>query len=337
MSQDPVDASPSPAARALSRLRDDPTAAARLVTLGLDTLLDRPLAELVDRDGLAAAVAEGIRSAARSDELEAWMADRVEAALAHADALKGPVGEHVPVTVLGPLQTALEREITPDERLVRLFVDHPSFRQLIADMLRENLLAFGRRLRAMMDPGLSGKKGAGMGFASALAGMAKGVASAVSEQVERQLEDRVSGYIDDVLSDVVDNTVRRIADPDNAEAMAKWRIDVLHGVMNEPLEHLVAERHKYPPQVFAADVSRILRALAGWKQLSASVEAAVSHLFDHYGQQSARAFLEGSGLEQAWRPELERLLARQVQVVAGTDRFADWLDDLLAPARGTTL
>lgn len=330
MSTDTVDAASSPAQRALARLRDDPTAAERLVTLGLDALLERPLAQLVDRDALAGAVAEGIRSAARSDELETWVAQRVEQALAHADTLTGPVGEHIPVTVLGPLRTALEREITPDERLVRLIVDHPSFRQLIADMLRENLLAFGKRLRAMMDPGLGGKKGGGMGFASALAGMAKGVASAVSQEVERQLEDRVSGYIDDVLSDVVDNTVRRIADPDNAGAMAKWRVDVLHGVMSEPLEHLVAERHKYPPAVFASDVSRILRALAGWKQLSTSVEAAVGHLFDHYGEQSARAFLDGSGLEEAWRPDLERLLVRQVQVVTATDDFADWLDDLLA-------
>jgi len=315
--------------RALARLRQGTEAREKLVALGLDALLERPLAELIDRNWLASTVAEGIRSAARSDELERWMAARMEQALAHADGLSGPVGAHVPITLLGPLEAALEREVTPDERLVRVIVDHPSFRNLLADLLRENLLAFGKRLRSMVDPGLS-KKG-GMGFASTLAGMAKGVASAVSQEVERQLEDRVSRYIEDVLGDVVDNTVRRMSDPDNAASMAAWRVDVLHGILREPLEHLVAERHKYPAELFAADVSRILRALAGWKQLSESVEAAVGHLFDHYGDQTALSFLEGSGLEEVWRPQLETLLVDQLATVVESEAFANWLDQLVTP------
>ena len=316
--------------RVLDRLLNDPTHLDELAELAFEVLLDRPLDDLVDPEWLAQAIGEGIRAAARSDELETWVAERVEETLAHADRLHGEIGEFLPATLLGPLEESLSREIHPDPDLVRVLVDHPSFRELVGAMLQENLLEFGRKLGdAVKD---TSKRVPGGGFASALAGVAAGVASAASKTMEKSMEERVKRFVQHAVGRAVDSTIARVADPAHAADMARWRVDALRGLMQHPVEALVAERHKYPPNLLAADASKMLRALAGWRGLTDAVGRSVEQVFDSYGERSARAWLAGSGLEEAWRPQLQSLLAQQMRGVVGSEAFEGWLTRILSDA-----
>lgn len=311
--------------RILERLRDDPAHLSALVDLVIDEALERPLAELVEPAWLAAALADGIRQAAASDELEAWVRGRVEDALTRADRIDGTLGDHVPITLLGPLETVLGRDLTPDRELVRAFLDHPSLRDLIAAILQANILEFGRKLRSFVPDGgaLPGAK-----LRSRLAGVAKGVASAVGSEMERQLEERVRTFVDEALGRAVDMAIDRFSSPKFAPEMARWRIDVLHALLRHPLDELIAERHKYPPELFAADATALLRALAGWKQLNEAIESGLERAIEEFGDQSAGAFLEGSGLEKAWRPQLAELMRTRLSAVVQTDAFAEWVTKL---------
>lgn len=312
----------SDAQRTLARLRDEPEQLEQLVALGLDHVLERPLSELVDAGWLAKAITDGVRASAASQEFETWVADRVEQALSQADRMHGALGEKVPVTLLGPLEKALRREYQPDRELVRALLDHPSTRTILREILQANILEFGKRMRSMVpDAG----KVPGGGFASRLAGVAKGVATAVGSELEKQLEPRVKAFVDDILGKAVDMMVRRVSSEEFAPEFASWRIDVLHAFMEQPIDRLVAERHKYPPKDFAADAAAILRALAAWRGLSEEVEQVLGELIREHGKTSAKAFLDGSGLEKAWRPQLEEALVRQArELVAGEDFGAWW-------------
>ena len=76
-------------------------------------------------------------------------------------------------------------------------------------------------------------------------------------------------------------------------------------------------------------LSRIVRALAGWRGLGDRVEVALRELIAEHGQQTAREFLDGSGLEQAWRPMLEQTVVTQARQWVETEAFSDWLRDLV--------
>ena len=312
----------------LDRLRTRPEPLEQLVSLGLDHLLERPLAQLIDPAWLAGAVAEGVRASAQSEDFERWVAARVEQALARADGLGGALAERVPVTVLGPLEQALQRPYQPDRELTRAVLDHPSTRSILREILQANILEFGKRMRSMMP---DAKKLPGANLASRLAGVAKGVATAVGSELEKQLEPRVKVFVEDILGVAVDMMVERVSSEAFAPEFARWRIDVLHAFLNQPIDRLVAERHKYPAEDFAADAAAILRALAAWRGLGQQVEATLEELIRELGDQSARAFLDGSGLEQAWRPALERTLVDQARDLVATEAFADWLEQLVEP------
>ncbi len=313
-------------ARILARLRDEPEQLDALVTLTLDHLLARPIAELIDAAWLAKAITDGVRSSARSPEFERWVAERVERTLTRADRLDGALGDRIPMTLLGPLEKALGRPYQPDRELVRALFDHPSTRTILREVLQANILEFGKRMRAMMPD--AGKLPGG-GLASRLAGVAKGVATAVGGELERQLEPKVKSFVEDILGVTVDMMIDRVSSEGFAPEFSAWRIDVLHALLGQPIDRLVAERHKYPPQEFAADVAAILRALAAWRGLAEQIEEVVTELIREHGDQSAREFLDGSGLEQAWRPQLHQALVDQARALVAGPEFAAWLAKLV--------
>jgi hypothetical protein len=313
----------------LARLRHEPEHVERLVALGLDQLLARPLAELVDPEFLAHALGEGLRASARSDEFEPWVAGRVEAALGRADRMSGTLGDRLPVTVLAPLQKALGRPYQPDRALVEALLDHPSTRAIMREVLVANVLEFAKRMRSII-PEVGRSSGGGGGLASKLAGMAKGVASAVGSELEKQLEPKVEGFVDDILGVAIRMMVDRVGSEEFAPEFAKWRVDVMMALIDHPLDRLIAERHKYPSADFAADVAAILRALASWRGLAERIEDVLRELIAEQGHVSARDFLAGSGLEQAWRPQLEQALVDQAALIVASDAFADWLGELVA-------
>lgn len=317
----------SNADRMLARLRAEPEQIETLIDLALDHLLARPMAELVDPRWLAKAISDGVRASARSPEFERWVAARVTQALGRVDGLAGTLGDKLPVTLLGPLEQALGRPYQPDRELVRALFDHPSTRAILREILQANVLEFGKRMRSAMSDAAS-IPGRGGGIASRLAGVAKGVASAVGGELERQLEPKVKSFVDDILGVAVEMLVNRVSSEAFAPEFASWRIDVLHAFMNQPVDRLVAERHKYPPEDFAADAAAILRALAAWRSLADQLEAALDELLREHGQVSAREFLDGSGLEDAWRPQLHQALCEMAREVVETESFAAWLVQL---------
>ena len=86
--------------------------------------------------------------------------------------------------------------------------------------------------------------------------------------------------------------------------------------------------------VSQADVAAILRALAGWRGLAERIEDVLRELIAEQGHVSARDFLAGSGLEQAWRPQLEQALVDQAALIVASDAFADWLGEVVAELPG---
>ena len=318
-----------PAGHLLARLRRAPDAADSLISLAIETLAARPLRESAPVAWVSRALHTGLVASAESPELESWIEGHVARALRRAEDVHGVLGDHVPMTVLAPLERALSRELHPDPRLVRTLLDHPSFRTLAAAILQAQLLDFAQRVKTLV-PGKA-RGGGGRGLASAFAGVAKGVASAVTSEVERQLEDRVASFVKEAIGRVVDGTVSHICDPARADEMAAWRVDILRGFMTFPLDALVAERHKYPPHALAEDVAAVLRAMARWRELPEYIERFVTDAYEDWGDITLQEFLAGSGLEARWREDAADLARGHLEHFVHTDGFEQWLRSQFDP------
>lgn len=322
----------SPEKRLLARLREPGAARTQLVDLSIDALAHRPVREALPATWLAGAISDGVRAAAGAPEFEGWILAHLERASARVDGIDeidGTAGDHVPLTLMAPLERVLSRDLQPDARLVRVFIDHPSFRKLAAAVLQAQLTDFAGRLKTIVPT--KARPSAGRGFASAFAGVAKGVASAVTSEVERQLDDRVTSFVEEAIGRVVDGTVEHLCDPTRAEEMGRWRIDVFRELMGYPLETARQQRHRYPSAQLASDLAAIVRVLGDWRQLSSSVERAITAVSQDWEDMSIARFLEGSGVEPVWRANLSEVLESQISHVVSTDAFKGWLSEQLSP------
>ena len=167
------------------------------------------------------------------------------------------------------------------------------------DILSANLTEFAKRLRESMPVG---GRAASKGLGRALAGVAKGVASAAGAAVEKQMEERVRSFVDDAIGVALDTTIDRFCGPAHQADMAQWRVDVLHALLQQPVERIVAERHKVPSELVAAHFVATMRTFAEWKQLPEAIEEAIEGLLPRDGDpETTRLWLAGSGLETEGR------------------------------------
>jgi hypothetical protein len=311
----------------LRRLREDDEQLVSFADLLIDHALDRPLRSSIDREFLAAAICKGLTTLAEEETLEAWLAQRATRSLEGSEKITGVIGDRIPVTALAPLQAFLSRELTPDPALVHALMDHPSLHQLMRELLQANVLEFARRAKDIV---AGGTPKAARGIGGMLGAVAKNVASVASSAVEKQLEDRARLFVEDAIAKAVETTINRFCDPAHAEDMATWRVDVLHALLQQPIETLIAERHKYPPEAFAEDTAAMIKALASWSELRSRVDGGLEFFLDLHGDQTARDWLDGSGLESALRDEVRAELVRQGRTLVQTPAFEGWLSALMA-------
>jgi hypothetical protein len=315
--------------RALDRLRTQPSHLDALARLFVDDLLSRPMREIVEPERAASLLVEAVRAAAAEPGLASWLEARIEAAHRELDDRPGVLGELVPITVLAPLERALRRDLRPDPTLVRALVDHPSMRAVAAGILHATVLDFARSLKSAVPEAAA--KVPGGGFASRLAGVAMGVASAVGSEVEARMDDRVKAWVADAIGRTIETSIKRALSPEVGDELAQWRVDVLHALMKQRIDVLGREVKKLSPKDVAADAAGLLEALAAWGSLQDALEDALSAVLERIGDQSTRSILDGSGLEDAWRPAFEAVLRDHLARVVGTDAFAGFFLGLFTP------
>lgn len=319
------------AATLLDRLRSDPSHLEALVDLTLDELLATRARDLVDPAVHAAQLAAGLRASAQSPGLRPWIQRELEAVSARIQPRERPLREYLPPALPAALAGAVRRPFTPGRELVRAALNHAAMRGMMRSVLQTTLLDFARKLWSAV-PDTSWIPGAGI--RSKLVGVAKGVASAVGS--DSMLEDKVRTFVDGALSTALDMVVERASDPRFAGEMGQWRADMVPALLSQPQSRFVAEQRKLVPADLAADAHHILTAVAEWPELEAQIAAHLGELVDALGERTLGEFLDGSGLVDAWRPQVKARLVAEARRRVASDGFARWLERLCAGAPSAT-
>lgn len=311
----------------LARLRAAPGPLDDLVSRLVDDVLARPVAELVDPDRLAAAVTDGLKQSVDDPRTAEWIHAQVEAALAHGQRLEGRLRDRVPAGVVPPLKDLVSRPYTPDPELVRDILDHPAMRKALRGVLQDTLMQFTGRVGSVL--GDVSRLPGGRAL-SGLIGKAKGVASAVGGEMEKALQGRIGDFLDDVIGHAAEIWVGQLTSDKLAPEMAEWRAHLVDAVLDQPISRYRDEVVKMNPEQAVDDVTAIATALAAWDGLGDAVASGIREALEIAGDRSLRDLLEGSGLEEGWRPYLEGALLEDARRFVGTDGFAEWLEALVA-------
>lgn len=302
----------------LTRLRGEPQHMQDLVNLVLEDLLERPLAELIDPQMMGDAVLTGLRSSLKNPGTKAWISTRLQSAVTQLKGDRQSLLRRVPRDAVEPVQDLLRRPYSPDAPMLRAMVDHSAMRNLMREVLTHSLTDFASLIKPPT-------KALGSGRLAQWAGAATVAAKMVGSEVERQLEGRIKVYVDGAISHAIGIAVDHVCDPKNAAEYGKMRSDMVDVALAMPVSTWGEELAKLEPSALVDDVHQILSAAAASEELEKELRGMVEQMVQEQGHLSARAFLEGSGLEESWRPPLETLMLSHTRHVVESDAFADWL------------
>ncbi|HWV37381.1 MAG TPA: hypothetical protein VN033_02775 [Vulgatibacter sp.] len=311
----------------------------RLVGLALERDLGRPLGEVVEPALVAATLRGALRTWIASDEAQGWILDRIGALRAHLGARRAPLGELVPPSLQASCEELAGRPFSPDREITLFLLDRPPVRALLRHLLLEELLAFGRKLRApvMENPLARGLGGLGritserVRASGAFAAMAGQVVGAVSDELERQLDRRAREYADAALSRVLQRLGDLLCDPARAKEQAELRRALLQGVFELDTKDLAREVDRGEPEV-VADILR--RGFSAWierDETEAEIAAAIEATLAPEADRPLGEVLERLGLLDGFVALARPIALSRMRGLVETEAFAAWLAELLGP------
>lgn len=310
----------------LNRLRGEPQHLERLVSLVVQDLLNRPVRDLVDPGWIGPRFVEGFRASVSEQQTEAWVRAQVQEALDRAQREEGSLRGRIPEELVAPIRQLATRPYQPDRLLLRAILDHEAMHKLLRQVLMETLTDFGRSLKTVTQGPPAGAKRRGT-FGS-LMGAAQEMASAVGGVMEKQVEGKVREFVDGAIDRSLDLTVEKICAEDFVPDFAQWRGGILDNLLAVDVEKYLDEVEKLDPDGLVTELAAILRGLAAWEGLGEQVESLLQAVVDEAGDKRLSDFLEGSGLEEDWRPQLEALFVVRAREFVETPAFAQWLADV---------
>ncbi|AKU92912.1 hypothetical protein [Vulgatibacter incomptus] len=311
----------------------------RLARLVVDEDLATPVGRLIDSRFIAGVVRTGLRAWIDSDAAEGWILSRVkelEAWLAERDA---SVGELVPQEIQDACLELASRRYTPNRGLTLFLLDREPIRLLLRNLLMDELLAFGRKMRAPVVENPLTKGLGSLGRAAkerartsggAFAALAGDVVGAVSSELERQLDRKAAEFADAALSRVLQRLADLLCDPARAAEQAALRRALVEGIFDLEASEVGEELSRSEPEV-ASEIIR--RGLATWLKRDESADHLAEMLeaiFKPDAHLPLRDVLDLLGLVDSYVELAHHTILRRLRSLVDSPAFEIWLSDLLA-------
>lgn len=323
-----------PADRALARLRDDQAESLReLAALMVRTTTQTPLSELASSRWIASQVATALKAATRGGTLRGAVERRLERAKGRLDRDERPLREVLPSELVPPLREVLGRPFTPPPRLTDRIVRQKAMRELVSRVLEDTVSRFGRRMRTTDDKlGGLGRRAASRGralgkgllAAAGVADAASDLAHAVSEEFEQALERRVRDFLGDATTRALSQISEQLTDPERAQSMAEFRLELLEEILDTPLAELLEDLEDLDPLATLDVALDALRTEVDRPDFVDRTEARVEQALRETGDGTLGAWLEEVELRDVWTHTTTDLLAARLRAVVLTEDFEAW-------------
>ncbi len=310
----------------LASLREDDEHLRSLVSLATNDLLQRSVRELVDPEWLADRIAEGLRASADDERTRDWIRLRVSDFRERLEAEPGAPLERIDPELVEPLKELLARPYSPNPEVLLTLLDHAAMRELVREVLLNTLQAYAKHLK-VPDSAKQAIKSSGLGRTrlAAWAGAARVAANMVGQEVEKRVEGRLYDFVDGAISNAIEVGVLHICDPNKAEDFGRMRADGLDSLRTLPAATWAAELDKLQVDTLIDDLHALVQSLARSPDTSRQLAKLLTAVVEEAGESTAKDFLDGSGLEDGWRPQLEELALERTRAFVVTEAFELWL------------
>ena len=293
--------------------------AALLARRWIDDVMGQRLDALLVPAHAAAALMEILQGLAASDSAQAFAVERAEAICARFEKEARALGEVLPEP-LGATALAFARRPHPVHRQLALRVlDREPVRELIRALLLDALVDFGKRLAS---PVSGSRMGKGLGALGSLAGaVGAGVLGAVGGELEKGVERKAAEFADAGLSRILQRIVEKASDPRQAKEQAELRAALVAGVLEVPVQELIAEVRRSDPRAVTAEARRALAHYVARPEARSELEAELAWAVAPFAQEALGAFLERLGIREAITRSLQPLLIARIQAFDWAELF----------------
>ena len=304
--------------------------AQELVRLVADWILERPLVKIFAPSFVADQVVMGLEVVAKGDQLEHWVKAQLD--LLRTRVPSGVLAEQLPQELTSSIEEVMVRHYTPDQSLVLALIDHATMQNLVREILNQTMRSFTQKLKAVT-PSMSrtpSKTSRGLGRIGSLG---QSVLGGIGSEISQRTETLASQTVDEALRLTIPQVAEHIADPQNAESYAAFRLHIWRTLMATKNEDLAQEWDKLDPEGLVAATTAASRALARREGLRGEIMALTQALLDNMNGRCLRDLLQEAGLdptEHPWRETMETQLATHVRDFVSTPKFSDWLATLVS-------
>jgi hypothetical protein len=259
----------------------------------------------------ASALMEVLKGLAASDSAEALMVERAEAICARFEKEGRALSEVLPAPLADTVLTFAARPHPVQRQLVLRVLDREPVRELIRALLLDALIDFGKRLAS---PVSGSRMGKGLGALGSLAGaVGAGVLGAVGGEFEKGVERKAAEFADAGLSRILQRIVEKASDPRQAREQAELRAALVEGVLEVPVQELIAEVRRSDPRAVAAEARRALQHYTARPEVASELEAELTLALAPFAQETLGAFLERLGIRDPISKSLQPLLVARIQ------------------------
>ena len=331
------DSPSSPLTSAQVRARLAGPALDKLVTIGIEHLLERPIDALIDPDWVAQQVQLALETASRDDATRRWVQEQVRALRAQVPA--GTPRDHLPGELVEPLYEVVGRPMVFDRALVGRLLDHDAARHLVTDILTHGLQGFADKLKPMANMvGTTMKQARGFDrfkrLSSGVQNLGDGLLGGMSRQLEHKAEQKIRLFVDEALHAAMDQVADHLCDPANASRYGGYRTHLLGVVLDTNNQTLARELEKLDTDHLVDVAIATARSVSQRDTLRTELAQAVRRVMDENDGRTVRDWLRAAGVgaesEDAWRASMQKQLTTEARVFVDTPAFTDWIDDLLS-------
>lgn len=279
------------------------------------------LRDYVDTENLAGVVVEVYRRLVRRDQTRRLIAEGINASLNSAETLEGSLRDVLPDEITDHLKQLVGREYRANRDLIQNFVEHPTMRTVIRNVLQETLREFVERTSDWIEESgsLPGMKGARNLFLNAF-GMARSFTKRFSEAYEQRIEERIGSFVDEMIDEAIDNIVLQLTSEEMVPKLSDWRRDLVDVLLDQPIRRYLEELRKFDPDESLDDLGEIFLVIGEWDQSPDLVEALLTSALQQLEDQTIGEVLEIVGMRKTVESKASQILSEGIASFSESSR-----------------
>jgi len=295
-----------------------------LVALGVDTVLDQPVGELVDAAWIVRAVDAGLSEGVTSQVIDRYLRPAAGRERHRGAATEEKVRAWVPEDRVPEIMELMRRPFPINPDIVQDMVDQGAVRSLVGAVVQEAIIGFVQLTGKV--PGLAGATSLVGGLGKK---MGKGLLGGMGKGLEKGMEQRVKDFLDDSMARLTGKIVEFASSEGSLKLQGEMRADLFKKALGTRMSFYYEELAKLPAEEMWALVPAFISHNLARPELRQALENELRLGLEKEAKKTARELLTELGTLDETRALILDRANPLAHTIVETQGFEAWLKKLL--------